>query len=83
MSQYIPSTAVRSEPARSSDGSAAQTGIAVTRSASAAARPSRVILPLLWPAISSPIAIVTTSAPTVAPTASPIAAPPAGSSPVA
>ena len=83
MSQYMPSTAVSSDPLSSSDGSAAHAGNPVTRSETCPARASQVMRPLRCPAIRIATSAVATPAAAVAPIASPSAAPPAGSFPVA
>ena len=79
MSQYMPSTATSSEMPNRIDGTEAQAGSPVWRSAQLPKVFSAPMLPLRCPRIRRTTRIVATSAPAVAPTASPIAAPPAGS----
>ena len=78
MSQYMPNTAIASEPATNASGKDAQPGISEERSAKAAMRPTWGSFPLRWPATTANIAAVITKAPAVATAVSAVAAPPAG-----
>src|SRR3954452_113429 len=82
MSQYMPNTAMTSEPPRTPSGSAAHGGSPVWRWANAPSRLTTVVRPLLWPSTSANMAAVRIAAPIVPPITWPISPPPAGGEPV-
>src|SRR3954451_3416107 len=78
MSQYIPNTAISSEPVATPTGRAAQVGRPEMRADHRAKRLSRSVRPARWAMPRVKTTVVATRAAAVAPITSPAAAPPAG-----